>query len=192
MIQAARFVSGLAALLASGTAMAHVGVHADGGFASGFTHPFIGLDHLLAMVAVGLWAVQLGGRQLLIVPSAFVSVMAIGAALGAAGAVLHQVESMVAVSVLVLGAVVALSTQAAWCWAVLLVGFFGLFHGHAHGTEMPDFAAPWQYFIGFTLATAALHATGVMGGLALRKHAGIVRAGGAAIGLIGAWLVLSV
>lgn len=181
----------LAGLLTSTAAMAHVGVHSAGGLTAGFVHPFIGLDHLLAMVAVGMWAVQLGKRYLLVVPAAFVATMSVGAAVGAYGMALPQVESVVALSVLVLGLLVALSLQAAWYWAALLVAAFALFHGHAHGAEMPGFAAPWQYFLGFTVATASLHALGMAGGIMLKKRPGILRAGGTAIGLIGFWLVLS-
>lgn len=191
MAQGVRFFAGLLGFLASGTASAHIGVSPEGGFATGLTHPFIGLDHLLAMVAVGLWAVQLGGRYLLVVPSAFVSAMMIGATVGATGIAIPQVEGVVALSVLALGALVALSTQAAWYWAVLLVATFGLFHGHAHGTEMPDFSAPWQYFAGFTIATALLHALGVAAGVMLKARPGILRLGGAAIGLAGSWLLLT-
>lgn len=191
MAQGVRFFAGLLGFLASGAASAHIGVSPEGGFATGLTHPFIGLDHLLAMVAVGLWAVQLGGRYLLVVPSAFVSAMMIGATVGATGIAIPQVEGVVALSVLALGALVALSTQAAWYWAVLLVATFGLFHGHAHGTEMPDFSAPWQYFAGFTIATALLHALGVAAGVMLKARPGILRLGGAAIGLAGSWLLLT-
>jgi urease accessory protein len=183
----------LAGALASGTAMAHVGVHSSsaGGLAAGFAHPFIGLDHLLAMVAVGLWAVQLGGRFLFAVPATFVSFMAAGAAMGAAGIFLPQVEGVIALSVLALGIVVGLSAQVAWHWAVPLVAAFAVFHGHAHGAEMPEFGAPWLYFAGFLLATSILHAGGITGGVALRTHPGMLRLGGAAIGLAGAWLVIS-
>jgi urease accessory protein len=172
--------------------MAHVGAHPDGGLATGFAHPFIGLDHLLAMVAVGAWAVQLGGRQLLIVPAAFVAAMAAGALAGTYGVALPQVEGMVALSVLALGVLVALAVRARWHWAVPVVAVFALFHGHAHGAEMPDFSAPWQYFAGFTIATALLHAFGVAAGVALKTHPAVLRAGGAAIGLVGGWLLLSV
>src|SRR5262245_50266659 len=111
MQRAVQLFLGLAGLLASGAAMAHPG-HAGGGFASGYTHPFIGLDHLLAMVAVGIWAAQLGGRQMLVVPAAFVTVMTAGAALGAAGVALPHVEGMVALSVPVLGLAVAVALRA--------------------------------------------------------------------------------
>ena len=182
---------GFLALMTSGAASAHTGINIGGELGAGLIHPFVGLDHLLAMVAVGIWAVQLGKRYLLIVPAAFVATMAVGAIGGAHGIALPQVEGMVALSVLVLGLLVALSLQAAWYWAVLLVAVFALFHGHAHGAEMPDFAAPWQYFLGFTVATASLHAIGITGGILLKQHAGIVRAGGAAISLVGAWLLLA-
>jgi urease accessory protein len=179
-------------LVAAGAAHAHTGVHADGGFTTGLAHPFLGLDHLLAMVAVGIWAAQLGGRSLLALPAAFVIFMAAGAALGAAGVPLPHVEGMVAVSVLALGCVVGLSARLAWQWAIPLVAGFALFHGHAHGAEMPGFATPSLYFIGFALATGLLHAIGVAGAAALKRHPAVVRAGGAAIAFAGALLLLSV
>jgi urease accessory protein len=186
-----RYAGALAGLLASGTVVAHVGIHSAGDFAAGFTHPFLGLDHLLAMVAVGVWAAQMGGRSLPALPATFVTIMAVGAALGAGGVPLPRVEGMVAVSVLALGCVVGLSARLSWYWAVPMVAAFALFHGHAHGVEMPDFAAPWRYFLGFTLATASLHALGVVAASALKTHPALVRAGGAAIGLAGVWLVFS-
>jgi urease accessory protein len=191
MTQGIRLAFGSLALTASASAWAHVGVHADGGLVSGFAHPFLGLDHLLAMVAVGIWAVQIGGRCLLGLPAAFVTFMAVGAALGAAGVSLPQVEGMVALSVLALGCAVGSSVRLAWHWAVPLVAAFALFHGHAHGTEMPAFATPWQYFIGIAVATAMLHALGVVAASALKKHPALVRAGGAAIGVAGSWLLLA-
>ena len=117
--------------------------------------------------------------------------MAVGAALGAAGVVLPQVEGMVAFSVLALGCAVGSSVRLAWYWAVPLVAAFALFHGHAHGTEMPEFSSPWQYFAGFALATVALHALGVTAGVSLKSRPSILRAGGAAIGLAGGWLVVT-
>lgn len=186
-----RLFLGLAGLLVGGAASAHTGINIGGGLAAGLTHPYVGLDHLLAMVAVGVWAVQLGRRYLLIVPAAFVATMAVGAVIGAYGVALPQVESVVALSVLALGLLVALSTQAAWYWAVLLVAAFGLFHGHAHGSEMPAFSEPWRYFTGFTIATASLHALGVTAGIVLKGRSVILRIGGAAISLLGAWLVVS-
>jgi urease accessory protein len=138
-----------------------------------------------------VWAVQLGGRRVLVLPATFVGFMAAGAALGATGTPLPHVEGMVALSVLALGCVIGLSARLAWCWAVPLVAAFALFHGHAHGAEMPDFAAPWQYFIGFAIATALLHGTGVAAASALKERPYLVRACGAAIGLAGGWLIVS-
>ena len=177
-------------LFASGAAIAHTGIQSEG-IATGLIHPFLGLDHLLAMVAVGVWAVQLGGRYLLIVPAVFVVSMAAGAIVGALGVAVPHVESAVALSVLVLGLLVALSVRAAWYWAVSLVAVFALFHGHAHGTEIPAFSQPWQYFLGFLIATALLHALGVAAAIILKRRPVILRVGGAAMSLLGAWLVLS-
>lgn len=194
-------IAGLLAATASASVWAHVGVHADGGFSTGLAHPFLGLDHLLAMVAVGIWAVQIGGRSLLILPATFVTFMAVGAALGTTGVVLPQVEGVVALSVLALGCAVGLSGKMGsdpifvpgrqkWgLTPIFLVAAFALFHGHAHGAEMPDFSSPWQYFAGFAIATAALHAFGVAAGVMLKSHPAILRAGGAAIGLAGGWLI---
>ena len=193
MVRKFRWIVGLLfGLAASGAAMAHVGVHSTGGFAAGLAHPFMGLDHLLAMVAVGVWAVQLGGRYLLILPSAFVAAMAAGAVAGTYAIALPQVEGMVALSVLVLGMLVALAVNAKWHWPVSLVALFALFHGHAHGTEMPDFSAPWLYFAGFLIATAVLHVIGVAAGSALRTHPAILKTGGVAVSLAGAWLLVAV
>jgi len=191
MVQGVRLFFSFLGLIASGAVSAHVGVHPDGGFATGIAHPFIGLDHLLAMVAVGMWAAQRGGRHLLLLPATFVATMAAGAVAGAYGLPLPQVEGMVALSVLVLGLLVALALNTRWVWPVSLVALFALFHGHAHGTEMPEFSAPWLYFAGFTIATAALHAIGVAAGVALKTRPGILRAGGAAIGLAGSWLLFA-
>jgi len=195
---------GLLAAAVSASAWAHVGVHADGGLSTGFAHPFFGLDHLLAMVAVGIWAVQIGGRSLVALPAAFVTFMAVGAALGAMGVPLPQVEGMVALSVLALGCAVGSAENMGsdsnfgparkqkWSLTpIFLVATFALFHGHTHGTEMPDFSSPWQYFAGFALATAALHAFGMTAGALLKSRPAILRAGGAAIGLAGGWLVVT-
>jgi urease accessory protein len=191
MVQGVRLFFSLLGLIASGAVSAHVGVHPDGGFAAGLAHPFMGLDHLLAMVAVGMWAAQRGGRYLLLLPATFVATMAAGAVAGTYGLPLPQVEGMVALSVLVLGLLVALALNTRWALPVSLVALFALFHGHAHGTEMPELSAPWLYFAGFTIATAALHAIGVATGVTLKTRPDILRASGAAIGLAGCWLLVS-
>ncbi|GLK68382.1 HupE/UreJ family protein [Hansschlegelia plantiphila] len=142
-------------------AMAHPGHGEASGFLAGVAHPIGGLDHVLAMVMVGLFAYQLGGRALWLVPATFVLVMALGGALGAAGVAVPFVEVGIALSIIVLGAVVALGVKAPVAAAMGLVGLFAIFHGHAHGAEMPDSAAGLAYAGGFMLATALLHAGGV-------------------------------
>jgi urease accessory protein len=155
------------------------------GHVAGFLHPFTGLDHLLAMVSVGLWAAQLGGRWRWAVPLAFVGSMALGGALGFAGLHLHFVEPMIAASVLVLGLAVSLRVQLRWP-ALALVGTFALFHGVAHASEMPADASTAIYALGFVSATALLHAAGVaLGSLPLSRWAGVP------VALAGLWLLVS-
>lgn len=165
---------GIAALtaLAPSLAHAHVGVgHADG-LAHGFWHPLSGIDHVLAMVMVGLFAAQLGGRALWLVPAAFVAVMAIGGAVGFAGLPVPFVELGIGLSIVVLGAAVALGFKTVVAAAMALVGFFAVFHGYAHGAEMPVSAAGLAYGAGFLAATALLHAAGLGLGLMLASKAG--------------------
>lgn len=140
--------------------------HPEGGFASGFWHPILGFDHLLAMVAVGLLSVQMGGRAIWLVPAAFVVVMAGGGALGVAGVPLPAVELAIAVSALAVGAAIAAERRWPAGIAMGFVGFFALFHGHAHGAEIPQLAGPAVYVAGFMLATALLHLAGVALGAA--------------------------
>ncbi len=142
----------------AGVAEAHTGVGSTIGFTHGFMHPLSGIDHMLAMVAVGLFAARLGGSALWLVPSAFVAMMAVGGFLGISGVELPFVEIGIAASVIVLGAAVALDFNLPTAAAMALVGFFALFHGHAHGAEMPETANGLTYGIGFMLATALLHA----------------------------------
>lgn len=185
--------SGLCLLLPAAAA-AHDGPHAAGGFGAGFLHPFGGLDHLLAMVAVGLFAALLGGRARWLVPGAFVAVLALGGGLAMAGIALPMVETGIALSVLLLGLAVALRLAPATAAAMAVVGLFALFHGHAHGAEMPAAASALPYALGFVLATALLHAAGLAAGLGFgRAGAGLsgaaYRAGGGAIALAGAGLL---
>jgi len=167
-----------------------VGVHSAGDFAAGFTHPFLGLDHLLAMVAVGIWAVQLGGRYVLAVPLLFVTAVAAGAAVAVSGGTIPGVESGIALSVLALGLLVAFSMRAARYWAIPLVAAFALAHGYAHGAEMPAFALGWHFLAGVLAATATLHALGIGAGAALKERQPLVRVGGAAISVFGGCLLL--
>ena len=152
-------------------AFAHTGVGDAHGFATGFAHPLGGLDHILAMMTVGIFAWQLGGRALWLVPATFVLAMAAGGALGMAGVPVPFVELGIAASVIVLGAVVAFARKAPVAIAVGLVGVFAVFHGHAHGTEMPLDASGSAYAAGFLLATALLHAAGIALGFAIGRIA---------------------
>jgi urease accessory protein len=174
--------------LAAGSAAAHTGEHTVAGFASGFSHPFGGLDHLLAMIAVGLWAVQQGGRALWAVPAAFVLAMLGGGALAGWGVVLPHVETGIALSVLVLGLVVAARRHAPLAVGVAVAGGFALFHGHAHGLEMPQAAAPALYGLGFVLATSALHAAGIAAAWFGPRAVRVAGAGIAATGAALLWL----
>ncbi|TWA70054.1 urease accessory protein [Azospirillum brasilense] len=156
--------AGLAGLLTVSLALpaaAHTG-HADGsGFLSGFLHPLGGLDHLLAMVAVGLWAAQTGGRALWMLPIAFVTMLTGGALIGMSGFELPMVEAGIAASVAVLGLLVILNKRVSVYAGMALVGVFAMFHGHAHGAEMPAAAHPLLFGAGFILSTVLLHAAGI-------------------------------
>jgi urease accessory protein len=185
------------AALAPSVAFAHTGVGGTAGFVHGFAHPMTGLDHVLAMVMVGLFAYQLGGRALWLVPATFVGVMAIGGVLGVAGIGVPFVEVGIALSVIVLGAVVAFRIQAPTALAMAVVGLFAVFHGHAHGTEMPETAAGAAYGLGFMLATALLHTAGIgfgvlLGRAAERRGALVTRAAGAAAAVAGVALLAGI
>lgn len=185
----------LAGLLLPAVADAHTfGAH-DAGFAHGFMHPIGGWDHLLAMVAVGLWAAQRGGAALWALPAAFVTAMIGGGLLGMTGIGLPAVELGIAGSVIALGALIAAQSRLSLPLSLVVVSAFALFHGHAHGAEMPEAAQPLLYGLGFALATALLHGAGVAAALSLRgavrggKGALALRGLGAAIGLSGVALV---
>lgn len=155
-------------------------------FTSGAAHPLSGWDHLLAMIAVGLWAAQLGGRSRWLVPAAFVSVMALGAVLGHAGLALPGVEQGIAASILILGLLIAAAVRLPAPAGMALVGIFALFHGVAHGAEMPATAGGLSYGAGFIVATAGLHAVGLGLGFALQKQRTVARLAGGAVALAGA------
>jgi urease accessory protein len=183
-----------ALLLAAGPALAHVGPpHVHGSFGNGVLHPLGGIDHVLAMVAVGLWAALAGGRALLLFPAAFLGGLLAGGMLAIGGFGLPLVEPGILASIVVLGAAVAFALEAPLPAALALIAAFGLLHGHAHGAEMPDLAAPVPYAAGFVLATAALHGVGLAAGrfaLALRRPL-LLRGAGALTCLGGILLVLS-
>lgn len=174
-------------LLFTSTAIAHVGMGVAGGFSSGIMHPMMGWDHILVMVAVGLWGALLGSPAIWTLPIVFPLLMALGGALGFLGVPLPAVEIGIATSAVVLGALVALTSRPPLWVAAIVVGAFAIFHGHAHGTELPNAANPLAYSIGFVLATGLLHLCGITMGLLVRWPAGTiaVRAGGGAIAVAG-------
>ncbi len=147
--------------LLAGTASAHTGQHAVTGFLSGLGHPVSGLDHLLAMIAIGLWAAQQGGRALWAVPAAFVGAMLLGGGLALGGLALAQIETGIAASVLVLGLLVATRQRWSVTAGMAIAAGFALYHGYAHGLEMPQATSPALYALGFVLVTACLHGVGI-------------------------------
>lgn len=181
----------LAGLLLPAVALAHPGDEpvspARGGFAAGLFHPLSGLDHLLAMLAVGMWAAQIGGRAVWIVPSAFVVTMLFGGALGIQQVAVPSVELGIAASVAVLGCVVAGAFRVPAAVAAAVVGLFALFHGHAHGTELAAGLSGLEYGAGFALTSACLHAAGIAltDSLRTRAPAFAVRYAGGAIAACG-------
>ena len=178
-------------LAASSTAFAHPG-HNVSGFAAGLMHPFSGLDHLLAMVAVGIWAAQGGGRKVWLLPATFMTMLAAGAGLAMQWQSLPLVEAGIASSVLALGLLIALSLQLPAMLSMAITGLFGLLHGYAHGLELPQSAAPAEYALGFLAATAALHVAGIMLGVAARQRYQLLsRILGSAIAVSGAYLLAS-
>lgn len=155
-------------LSAAAPAFAHLNPDEHGSFSAGFSHPMFGADHILAMVAVGLWAWMIGGRAIWIVPAAFVGTMLVGFALAIAGVPLPFVEPAILASVVALGLLVAVAVKLPLGPAAVVVGVFALFHGHAHGGEIGT-AGELGYAAGFALATAILHAIGLGLGFALSR-----------------------
>lgn len=152
-------------------ALAHTGVGATHGFWAGAYHPLSGIDHLLAMLTVGLWAAQRGGKALWQVPTAFVLTMLAGGALAFATDVIpdHAIEWGIMASVLVLGILVAARVRLPVLPSCLIVGLFALFHGYAHGAEMPADASGLSYCLGFAIVTASLHGAGIALGLLMGR-----------------------
>ena len=177
-----------ALLLAPLTALAHVEGGATGGFLSGFSHPISGLDHVLAMVAVGLWGAQLGAPAIWLLPVAFPIMMALGGLLGLSGVELPAVELGIALSAVILGALILGAIRLPLAAALLVVGFFAIFHGHAHGTEMTPGQSAILYSIGFVIATGLLHAAGI--GIGLIQHWQIGRWDAGRVALRGAGAVV--
>jgi urease accessory protein len=161
------------------------------GFGSGVAHPLHGLDHMLAMVAVGLWAAQLGGRARWAVPASFVGVMTLGAAVAMAGLHVPFVEQGIMLSVMVLGLLIALAARFPLGASTTIVALFALFHGHSHGAEMPVNAIGFAYGAGFVSATVTLHACGIGLARAVRSaRLPVIRWAGAAIAVMGVMLAL--
>ena len=159
-------------------AEAHTFGSQGAGLMAGLTHPLVGLDHLLAMIAVGIWAGQLGGRAVWLIPLTFVSVMAAAATLASFGLLLPLMEPAIACSVLVLGLLIAGSVRLPTSVGVLLVSLFAVFHGYAHGLELPQAASPILYGAGFVLATALLHGLGIGFARNSRQHKMLQRIAG--------------
>ncbi len=178
--------------LAASTAHAHTGLHSES-FTSGLTHPFSGLDHLLAMVAVGLWAMQQGGRALYAVPAAFVASMAAGFGLAFGGIPLTFVETGIVLSVLALGLAVAMAVKPPLALALPVTAAFALCHGFAHGAEMPAGSPVLLYAAGMLLGTALLHGLGLLAARQAQSRAlpVLTRAAGAATAMAGLVLLIA-
>ena len=184
-----KLLAGLALALAPALAFAHPG-HDESGLLAGIAHPLTGVDHLLAMLAVGLWAAQQKGTARWLLPCTFVLTLLVGGVLGFEGLQLPAMESAIAASVLALGLAVALAVRPPLAQATAATALFALFHGVAHGLELPAMASPWGYALGFVAATAALHAVGFAAvRFVPRAAAPLVRVAGALSALAGVWLL---
>ncbi len=174
------------------TAAAHIIQGAQGGFASGFAHPLTGPDHFLAMFAVGLWGAQMGGRRVWTLPVTFPLIMVAGGFAGMAGIPFPGIEIGIALSIVTLGLAIAMAWRPAEWVALVLIAFFALCHGYAHGAELPLAADPADYAIGFVLATGMIHLFGIGIGLALNKPVGgrLARVLGALIGIGGIYFLV--
>ena len=183
----------LAAGLLAQAAYAHTETAVGGGFVRGFQHPFNGGDHLLAMVAVGIWGAVLGAPLLWVLPVTFPMLMVIGAVASLAGLALPAIEPGIALSVVVLGGAIAAIWRAPVPAAIAVVGFFGFLHGFAHGRELPEAASPAAYATGFVLASGLLHGTGIALGMARALPRGelVLRVLGGLIALTGLWLLVA-
>jgi urease accessory protein len=181
----------LLVLLWAETALAHVQRGEAAGFLSGLRHPISGLDHVLAMVAVGLWGAQLGAPAIWLLPVAFPLVMAMGAMFGLMGMPLPGIEYGIAASAILLGAAVMFEVRPPLALAAIMVGFFAVFHGHAHGTELPPGQSALLYSMGFVMATGCLHAAGIGIGTVYRWPWGqtVLRVAGTVIAMGGVFFM---
>ncbi len=177
----------VACITLAGPVYAHSEAGLAGGFISGLMHPLFGWDHVAAMVAVGLWGAFLGTPAMWLLPVVFPLVMAMGGSMGVLGIAVPAVETGIAASAIVLGAMVALAVRPPIWVAAVIVAAFAIFHGHAHGTELPNSASALTYSIGFVLSTGLLHLSGILFGLLVRIPGGklAVQTGGGLIALSG-------
>jgi len=185
-------VAGLLLLAITAAAEAHTDGGNASGFVSGFTHPLLGPDHIVAMIAVGLWGAILEAPAVWLLPVVFPSVMAFGGALGVLGVPLPGIEAGIAASGIILGLMVLFATKPQLWKAVFLVAVFAIFHGHAHGTELPNSASPLAYSIGFVISTGLLHLSGIALGLLSQFPWGLklVRGCGGLIAFVGVGYLL--
>jgi urease accessory protein len=172
-------------------ALAHSGAGTHFAFVDGFTHPLLGLDHLLAMVGVGLWAAIAGGKARWLWPAAFATVMVAGCALALNGVTLPFAETLILASVIGIGAAIAFGLQVPLVAGATICAAFAIAHGHAHGSELPAGATAGGYVAGFVVATAALHAIGIAAGLGLLRSKLATRLAGGAIAAAGALLTVA-
>lgn len=190
--QVLRSTATLALLCCTAVAQANTGEGAAQGFLAGVLHPLSGFDHMLAMVAVGIWGATLGRPLVVILPMVFPLLMVVGGILGITAVPLPYVEIGIALSVIVLGLSIALAWKAPVAVALVIVASFGVFHGYAHGAELPSAAAPAAYVAGFVVCTGTLHLTGIALGMVknLPKGSQFLRICGVAISAVGAWILM--
>ena len=190
--QVLRSLAALVLLCCSAVATAHTGENVAQGFLAGVLHPLSGFDHMLAMVAVGIWGATLGRPLVVALPMVFPLLMVVGGILGITAVPLPYVEVGIALSVIVLGLSIAFAWRAPVAVALAIVASFGVFHGYAHGAELPSATAPAAYVAGFVICTGALHLTGIALGMVkkLSKGSQLLRVCGAAISAVGVWILM--
>jgi urease accessory protein len=192
-IRISRQIAAMVGLLVPTLALAHVGQgDISGGFVSGFAHPILGLDHVVAMVAVGLWGAQLGSPAIWVLPVTFPLVMAFGGLLGGLDVPIPGIEIGIAASAIALGLMVTFAARPPLWAAGILIGLFAIFHGYAHGAELPESANPLAFAMGFVIATGSLHVIGILIGLINRWPWGMrsLQTSGAAIAACGLYFLV--